>query len=268
MSPSSTVVLRWPAEHVAELVMDRPEALNALSTAQAKALTVASEQLVGRSEVGAVVLSSALSTAFCVGADLKERSQFTEDDLRQQRPVFVTAFAAVADLPMPTIAAVDGFALGGGCELALACDLIVASETAVFALPEVGLGLVPGGGGTQRLPRRVGPGRAAELIFTGRRVAAEEAVRIGLADRLVPAGQARAEALQLATEIGAKSPVSVRAAKRALRAGADRTLTEGLALEDEAWRAAAFTADRVEGVAAFVEHRTPDWPSWRTGVGS
>jgi len=267
VSVGPSVRVDWPSEHVAELVMDRPDARNALSTAQAEGL-IAAASTASRAETGAVILSSALPDAFCVGADLKERSRFTVDDLRRQRPVFVAAFARVADLPMPTIAAVEGYALGGGCELALACDVVVASTTAVFALPEVGLGLVPGGGGTQRLPRRVGPGRAAEMIFTGRRVSAEEALRIGLVDVLVPAGEARAEALRLAETMASKSPVSVRAAKRALRDGLDRPLAEGLALEDQAWRAAAFAADRVEGITAFVEHRAPDWPSWRSGGGA
>ena len=153
--------------------------------------------------------------------------------------------------------------MGGGCELALCCDLIVASATATFGLPEVGLGLIPGEGGTQLLPRRIGLNRAADLILTGRRVEAEEALRIGLADRLVAIGAARAGALAIAKDIATKSPVSLRTAKRALRQGADVDLVSGLEIERRAWEEAAFSADRVEGVEAFNLRRAPQWPSWQ-----
>jgi enoyl-CoA hydratase/carnithine racemase len=175
------------------------------------------------------------------------------------------AFGAVLDLPMPTIAAVDGYALGGGCELALSCDLIVASERAVFGLPEVGLGLIPGGGGTQLLPRRIGLNAAADLIFTGRRLEASEAFRLGVADRLVPADAARAAALEIAAEIAAKSPVALRAAKRAVRRGFDVDLVSGLVIESQSWEEAAFSADRKEGIAAFNDRRPAAWPSAAEG---
>jgi enoyl-CoA hydratase/carnithine racemase len=161
---------------------------------------------------------------------------------------------------VPTIAAVHGFALGGGCEFALSCDLIVADETAVLGLPEVTVGVIPGGGGTQLLARRIGASRAADLIFTGRKVDAREAERLGFVDRLVPAGGARDAALELAAQIAANSPVGVRNAKRALRLGLDVDLATGLEVEDGAWRATAFSGDRREGVAAFNEKRRPDWP--------
>jgi enoyl-CoA hydratase/carnithine racemase len=160
---------------------------------------------------------------------------------------------------MVTVAAVDGYALGGGCELALSCDLIVAAESAVFGLPEVGVGLVPGGGGTQLLPRRIGWNRAADLILTGRQVAAVEAYRLGLADRLVAPGSARDAALRLATEIAARSPRALRSAKAAMRRGFDVDLPSGLAEEDRAWHRVAFSADRREGIAAFTERRAPRW---------
>jgi enoyl-CoA hydratase/carnithine racemase len=159
------------------------------------------------------------------------------------------------------IAAVHGFALGGGCELALSCDVIVADETAVFGLPEVSVGLVPGCGGTQLAARRIGPGRAAELIFTGRRVEAAEAGEIGLADRVVDVGSARERALELARQIAANSPVAVRAAKRALRTGDGLPLAAALDVEDAAWRTAVGSADRREGIAAFAQKRRPAWPS-------
>ena len=258
-----TVELGRPAAHVAEVIMNRPEALNALSMSQVRRLGDAANQLAADDQVSVVIISSALERAFCVGADLKERRGVSNDDLLRQRRPFQEAFGALRAVPVPMIAAVEGFALGGGCELALCCDLIIASATATFGLPEVGLGLIPGEGGTQLLPRRIGLNKAADLVLTGRRVDAEEAQQLGLADRLVPEGAARSSALELAQQIAAKSPVSLRAAKRALRQGIDVDLLTGLEIEDKAWQEAAFSADRLEGVEAFNLRRTPHWPSWQ-----
>lgn len=248
------------AGHVAELVLDRPEALNALSTAQARAIGQACAELSGDARVRAVVVSSACEKAFCVGADLKERASFTDADLWRQRPIMRAAFTGVLDLPVPAIAAVHGYALGGGFELALSCDLIVADQTAVFGLPEVSVGLVPGGGGTQLLARRIGWSRAFDLIVTARRVDAQEAERLGFVDRLVPPGEAGRTAIELAHRIALNSPVGVRQAKRALRLSWGTDLATGLEAEDAAWRATAFSPDRVEGIRAFVEKRPPSWP--------
>ena len=174
-----TVRIERPAPRVAELVMDRPAALNALSTDQARRLAEAARTLAADPDTSVVVLVSALPDAFCVGADLKERNELDDEGLRAQRAVFVEAFAAVRDVGLPTVAAVEGYALGGGYELALSCDLIVAAESATVALPEVGLGLVPGGGGTQLLSRRAGRARALDLVLTGRRVGGRRGVRAG-----------------------------------------------------------------------------------------
>lgn len=255
----TTVKINREVDHVAEVVLDRPGALNAISTEHAQALTETAAQLAADDSVRAVVLSSSSDRAFCVGADLKERNKFTDDELLAQRPVMQALFAGIRDLPMPTIAAVHGFAMGGGFELALSCDLIVADETAVFALPEVSVGLVPGGGGTQLLGRRVGWSRACDLIFTARRIDADEAHVLGVADWLAPAGHAREPALDLAAEIASNSPVGVRQAKRAIRVGLDGSLAAGLDAEDDAWRATALSRDRREGIAAFNEKRAPDW---------
>ncbi|MDT3398919.1 enoyl-CoA hydratase-related protein [Streptomyces sp. B1866] len=249
-----------PDGHVAELVLDRPGAMNAVSSAMARCLTAACAALAEDRTVRAVVLTSTHERAFCVGADLKERNALSDADLARQRPLTRGAYTAVLELPVPTVAAVHGFALGGGYELALSCDVIVADRTAVVGLPEVSVGVIPGGGGTQLLPRRVGAARAAELVFTARRVAAEEAAALGLVDQLVAEGEDRAEALALAHRIAANSPVGLRAAKRALRLGHGLDLRTGLEVEDGAWRTAAFSADRAEGVAAFNEKRKPDWP--------
>ncbi|MEC3996656.1 enoyl-CoA hydratase-related protein [Actinacidiphila sp. DG2A-62] len=254
------VVVRRHVERVAELALDRPKAMNAVSTAMAESIAAACAALAGDPDVSAVVVTSTAERAFCVGADLKERNTFSDDDLRRQRPRTRAAYTGVLDLPMPAIAAVHGFALGGGFELALACDLIVADETAVLGLPEVSVGVIPGGGGTQLLPRRVGAARAAELIFTARRLPAAEATALGLVDRLVPPGGDREAALDLAAAIAANSPVGLRAAKRALRLGQGLDLRAGLEVEDAAWRTTAFSADRAEGVAAFNEKRPPRWP--------
>src|SRR6478609_10077942 len=246
--------------HVAELVLDRPEALNAVSTAMAHALGRATKELSEDPTVRAVVVSSTHPKAFCVGADLKERNSFTDEELRAQRPLARAAYRGVLDLPVPAVAAVDGYALGGGFEIALSCDLVVCGEDAVVGLPEVSVGVIPGGGGTQLLTRRVGWSRAASLVFTARRLPAPEAVSLGCVDEVVPAGTARDRALELARQIAANSPVGLRQAKRAMRLGADVDLATGLEVEDACWRATAFSGDRAEGVAAFAERRPPRWP--------
>jgi enoyl-CoA hydratase/carnithine racemase len=244
---------------IAEIVLDRPAAMNALSTALLERLAVACGQVSADRQVRAVVLSAAGERAFCVGADLKERAGMSDAQLLAQRSVFRAAFGAVLAVPQPVIAAVHGYALGGGCELALSCDLIVADETAVFGLPETTVGLVPGCGGTQLTARRLGLGRAADLVLTGRRVDAAEAERIGLADRLVPAGTAGEHALALARQIGGNAPVAVRAAKRAIATGWGTSLAAALEIEDAAWRTATLSADRREGIAAFAQKRRPRW---------
>ncbi|GAA3731176.1 enoyl-CoA hydratase/isomerase family protein [Streptomyces tremellae] len=245
---------------VAELLLDRPEAMNAMSTAMAGAVADACGALAADRSARVVVVASSHPRAFCVGADLKERNGFSDADLLRQRPVARAAYTGVLELPMPTVAAVHGFALGGGFELALSCDLIVADPTAVVGLPEVSVGVIPGGGGTQLLPRRVGAARAAELVFTARKVAAAEAGELGLVDLLAAEGRDREEALALAARIAANSPVGLRAAKRALRLGHGLDLRTGLEVEDAAWRSVAFSGDRAEGVAAFNEKRAPRWP--------
>jgi enoyl-CoA hydratase/carnithine racemase len=244
---------------VAEIRLSRAPARNALSTGMAEELAAAAGA-VRHTGARAVVLSSAAPAAFCVGADLKERDRFTDADFMAQRIVFRRAFASILHLPVPVVAAVHGFALGGGYELALCCDLIVADESAVVGLPEVRLGIVPGGGGTQLLPRRVGYGVATDLILTGRHVAAAEAARLGLVDRLVPTGRDLDAATELAAQIAGNSPVAVSNARNAIRRGLDVDLAAGLDIEDSAWRATVFSGDRREGVRAFVEGRRPNWP--------
>ena len=244
---------------VLRITLNRPDRLNAVSQ---ELYTLVLEQLVAADTDPAVrcVLLNGAGRAFCVGADLKERNGFSDADLMAQRPIARAAYTGVLTLPVPAIAAVDGFALGGGCELALSCDIVVAGEGARLGLPEVSVGVIPGGGGTQLLTRRVGWSKAAHLIFTARRLDAAEALRLGVVDVVVPAGGAREAALELATRIAGHSPVAMRNAKKAMRLGFDVDLAAGLEIEDGCWRATAFSGDRREGVAAFAEKRRPKWP--------
>lgn len=259
------VVRHGEGGFVAELVLDRPEAMNAVSTGMARALGAATAQVSSDLTVRAVVITSSHERAFCVGADLKERNTVTDAELRAQRPVTRAAYASVFAMPVPAIAAVDGYALGGGLEIALGCDLIVAGEGAVVGLPEVAVGVIPGGGGTQLLTRRVGWSRAASLIFTARRLSAHEARELAVVDEVVAAGSARTRALEIAATIAANSPIGVRNAKKAMRLGWDTDLATGLDIEDECWEATAFSPDRAEGVAAFAEKRKPVWPGFKPG---
>jgi enoyl-CoA hydratase/carnithine racemase len=248
------------AGRVATVTLDRPEALNAISTELALELAAAVEPLGVDPGVGAVVLTGAGDRAFCVGADLKQRAGFDDQGWFVQREAFRRGFAAVRRCPLPTVAAVAGFALGGGTELAISCDLVVAAGDATFGLPEVRLGLVPAGGGTQLLARRVGRSAARDLVLTGRRVTAAEALALGLADRVVPAAEVLSAATALAAEMAANAPTAVRMAKWALEVGADLPLEAAMEVEDQAWRRAVLSDDRREGIAAWVEKREPDWP--------
>lgn len=253
--PMVRITRHGPDGHVAELVLDRPEAMNAVSTQMARELGTACAVLSADQGVRVVLLTSTSAKAFCVGADLKERHAFTDADLVAQRPVARAAYSGVLNLPMPAIAVVEGFALGGGLEIALSCDLIIAGSAAVLGLPEVSVGVIPGGGGTQLLTRRVGWSRAAGMIFTARRISATEAAALGVVDEVLKAGTARERGLELAAQIAANSPVGLRQAKRAMRLGGDVDLATGLEVEDGCWRATAFSKDRAEGVAAFAERR-------------
>jgi enoyl-CoA hydratase/carnithine racemase len=245
--------------HVAVVTLTRPEALNAISGEVADTLAGALLQAAANPNAWVVILAAAGEKAFCVGADLKERQGLDDAGWMRNRILMRGLFDSLRALPQPTIASVFGYALGGGFELALGCDLIVASDDAVFGLPEVRVGIVPGGGGTQALVRRLGPARAKDLIFTGRRIGAEEAHALGLVARVVERAALEDATMELAREICGSSPVAVREAKLAIDRGLDVTMEDGIELEELAWRRAVASQDRIEGIAAFNEKREPQW---------
>jgi enoyl-CoA hydratase len=244
-------------EGVALVTLDRPAALNALSFGLLAELADRLEALDADASVRCVVLTGAGERAFAAGADIRE--------LRDQTPASLEASGAFAPwdrigrLGLPLVAAVRGFALGGGCELAMACDVIVAGEDAAFGQPEILIGVIPGAGGTQRLTRAVGPALAMDMTLTGRRLDAREAERAGLVSRVVPAADVVAEALEVASRIAAGPPLAVRAAKRAVRIAQESPLGEGLAHERRAFFALFATEDQTEGMTAFIEKRPPRW---------
>jgi enoyl-CoA hydratase/carnithine racemase len=253
----SPTVLVEREGHLAHLILNRPEVLNAIDNTLAVELTQASYALAADDSVWCVILRGAGERAFSAGADLKARRSFTPDDWASQRSLLRDMFARLRSMPQPMIAAVHGYALGGGTELAMLADFVVASEDAVFGLTEVSLGIIPGGGGTQNLPRMIGRNRAKELIFSARRIPASEALALGLVNHVVPRTELLAKATSLAVEIMTNSPFAVRQAKWAIDRGADLPFEDGLEREHEAYMRAIGSDDRREGIAAFNERRTP-----------
>ena len=242
---------------VATVTLNRPEQMNAMNTAMGEDLLACFDAFHRDREVRAIVFTGSGEKAFCAGGDLKERNEMTDETWRAQHVIFEQAAFRVLRCPVPVIAAVEGFALAGGCELAILSDFVVASETAVFGVPETTLGIFPGIGGTQLLPRILGAPLAKELIFTGRRMKADEAKAAGLINHLVPAGQAKAKALEIATRIAANGPIAVRQAKKAIAYGMETDLDTAMILAIEAYNATVVTEDRLEGVRAFNEKRKP-----------
>jgi enoyl-CoA hydratase/carnithine racemase len=252
-------VMRAEEGAVVTVEMHRPAALNAMNTAMGRELLTCFDALFWDKQTRVVILTGAGDKAFCVGGDLKERQGMSDEAWRDQHVIFEQAAFRVLRCPHPVIAAVEGFAMGGGCELAVLADFVVASATAVFAVPEVTRGIFPGIGGTQLLPRIVGAPFAKEMIFTGRRVPAEEARAVGLVNHLVPAGEARAKALDIALTIARNGPIAVRQAKKAIAWGAETDLETGMMLAIEAYNSTVHTEDRLEGVRAFNERRPPEF---------
>ncbi len=243
---------------VAILTVNRPDKLNALNQ-QVRDETLAHLEAIEKDDgVGAVVITGAGEKSFIAGADIGEFEGRSPFDQRQAMH-FPRVFDVMASFPKPVIAMINGFALGGGCELAMSCDIRVASDRARLGQPEINLGLIPGGGGTQRMPRLVGMGNAMRLILTGEMIGAEEALRIGLVDLVVPHDELRQTTLGLAAKIASKSPLTVRVAKEALRASERLAIEEGILYERDLFCLCFSTEDKAEGVAAFLAKRKAEW---------
>jgi enoyl-CoA hydratase len=247
------------ADGVAIVTLARPAVHNAMNDTMRRELTECFTGLTTADDVHAIVVTGDGERAFSAGADVREFVA-PSSPVRAREERRRVDFRQVMDqCPQPIIAAIRGFAFGGGLELALACDIRIASEDAQLGLTEITLGIIPGGGGTQRLPRLVGRGKALELILTGARISAAEALRIGLVERVVPAGETLASALDLARTIAAKAPVALRYAKEAVVKGLELPLADGLRLEHDLSTLLRTTEDRVEGARAFLEKRRPRW---------
>ena len=255
-----TLQLSKPQPHVQLIVLSRPEALNALNTQMGLDLVSMFEAVaLDPDETRCIVLTGAGDRAFCAGGDLKERKGMTDEAWLRQHVVFERMVRALLDCPVPIIGAVNGVAYGGGCEIAACCDFLYASDHACFAFPEVKLGIMPGGGGTQNLPRAIGERRAKELILTGRPFSAVEAYEWGLVNAVSPASDLMAQALDTAAMIARNAPISVRQAKQSIHRGLQMSLRDGLAFEIEAYNRMVPTEDRHEGVLAFNEKRPPQF---------
>ena len=241
------------------VTLNRPQVLNAMNTRMMEELRMLFRDLSDRDDIRCVILTGAGERAFCSGADLKERDGMTEQQWRRQHKIVEDLVLDIVDFPVPVIAAVEGWALAGGCEMALACDFIVASETARFGLKEPLRGFIPGAGGLQNLPRAIGVRRAKEMIFTARDIDAQQAYQWGLVNHVVPKGKALEKALEIAAEITACAPIAVRMAKLAISRGSEVDFHTGYALDLAAYNVTIQTEDRLEGVAAFNEKRKPRW---------
>jgi enoyl-CoA hydratase/carnithine racemase len=247
-------------EYVTLITLDRPQAANAMNTRMGRDLLEVFERFsVELGGVRCVVMTGSGARAFCAGGDLKERNGMGDAEWRSQHLVFERMLRAIIGCPVPVLGAVNGAAFGGGCEVAAACDFVYAASTARFALTEVTLGIMPGTGGTQNLPRAVGERRAKELILTGSPFTAEEAHAWGLVNRVCAPESLMDEVLSTARRIAENAPISVQRAKQSIHRGLQMSLADGLAFEIEAYNRMVPTRDRLEGVQAFNERRKPDF---------
>ena len=253
-----TLLIRQPEDHVVVVTLNRPETSNAINTQMGRELmTWFEETTLNPGDARCIVLTGAGEKAFCAGGDLKERKGMTDDAWTQQHAMFERMLRAVMACPVPILGAVNGVAYGGGTEVAAACDFLYASEHARFALTEVTLGIMPGCGGTQNLPRAVGERRAKELILAARAFTAEEGYEWGLVNRLCEPGKALADALETARAIAENAPLSARQAKKSIHYGLQTDIATGYRFEIEAYNRLVTTEDRIEGVRAFNEKRKP-----------
>ena len=251
-----TSILIETRDKVGLIVINRPQALNALNHTLMTELMDALDAFDNNEAIGARVITGS-EKAFAAGADIKEMAD--KSALQMTREDHIAVFGRIRAIRKPVIAAVSGWALGGGFELALSCDMIVASDTVKFGLPEITLGVIPGAGGTQRLVRAVGKAFAMEMILNDRKINAPEALHFGLANRVVPAGEYLNEALKLAEEIASRAPLAVRAAKRAINHSYESFLKDGLDEEKQIFYNLFNSEDQKEGMSAFAEKRKPQW---------
>ncbi|GLH62444.1 enoyl-CoA hydratase [Parageobacillus sp. G301] len=242
---------------IAIITLNRPESANALSTALLYELSHLLYDLAFRRDIRVVIFTGAGEKVFCAGADLKERAGMNETEVRKTVTLIRETINQIEQLPQPVICALNGSAFGGGLELALACDIRVAADTAQLGLTETSLGIIPGAGGTQRLPRLIGKGKAKELIFTAKRITAKEAEQIGLVEYVVPREQLMEKAMEIAEQIVVNAPIAVMQAKIAINRGLDVDLATGLRIEQMAYDITIPTKDRLEGLQAFKEKRKP-----------
>jgi enoyl-CoA hydratase/carnithine racemase len=250
----------YSVEHsIATIIVNRPEVRNALNAATLEELRTALERVGADSKVRAVIVTGSGDKAFVAGADISEIAGLDQASGEQFARRGLSVFDAIENLGKPVIAAVNGYALGGGCELALACTLRIASENALFGQPEVKLGIIPGYGGTYRLPRLVGKGRALEMLLTGEMISAPEALRIGLVNRVVPQSELRSASEALAKKIMGNAPQAVRFSMQAVHCGMDMTPLEGNALTAELFGLCCASEDMREGTSAFLEKRAPNF---------
>jgi len=240
--------------NVGVLTINRPAALNALNDQVIRELNEALDSI-DLDTVRCLVVTGEGQKAFVAGADIGQMRGLTKEEGVAFGKLGNDVFRKLETLPIPTIAAVCGFALGGGCELAMSCDIRLCSDTAVFGQPEVGLGITPGFGGTQRLARLVSPGMAKQLIYTARNIKADEALRIGLVNAIYPAEELLAAAEKMADTIAKNAPIAVRACKKAINEGLDVTMDEAIVIEEKLFGSCFETADQVEGMGAFLEKR-------------
>ncbi len=256
----ATLALTTPVPNVLVVTMNRPEAMNAMNTQMMIDLRDCFMSFyVDADAARCIVLTGAGDKAFCAGADLKERNGMTDATWRRQHAIVEQTVRALVDCPIPVLAAVNGAAYAGGCELALGCDFIYAAEHARFAQTEVALGIIPGAMGTQNLPRAVGQRRAKELILTGKPFSAAEALQWGLVNRVLPGPDLMQEALATATRIADNAPVAVRQAKKSIDKAGDLGRADGYSFEIEAYNRTVGTEDRQEGIRAFNEKRKPQY---------
>lgn len=250
------ILLEQPEAGIYLLTVNRPQALNALNSVTLDEIGAAADVIARDAGARVALVTGAGDKAFVAGADIAEMQNFTQQEGAAFSERGSRAFARLEAVPVPVIALVNGYCLGGGCELALACDWIIAADRAVFGQPEVNLGVCAGFGATQRLPRKIGPARALEMLTTARQVKADEALRIGLASAVVPAADLRQRGMEAARTIASKGPLAVRCSKDAVHRGADLELAAGLALESELFGRCCASPDQKEGMAAFLQKRS------------